>query len=154
MTTGAATTGGVSRRSLLTGLAVAVVGGIAGFAVSRASSLARPATTPSSPNGYGAPPASGGARLIGLSQLPAGGGVVLANAGVVVTKSAAGAVHGFSSVCTHQGCTVGGVQNGAIVCPCHGSRFNALTGAVVNGPATRPLPAVPVVVRNGAVFRA
>ncbi|MFP5347075.1 MAG: Rieske 2Fe-2S domain-containing protein, partial [Actinomycetes bacterium] len=30
------------------------------------------------------------------------------------------------------------------VCPSHGSRFNAATGAVEKGPATSPLPAVPV----------
>ena len=33
---------------------------------------------------------------------------------------------------------------GQLDCPCHGSVFNATTGAVVNGPASRPLPAVKV----------
>jgi Rieske Fe-S protein len=61
-------------------------------------------------------------------------------------------VHGFSAVCTHQGCTVGSVSGGAIVCPCHGSQFNAQTGAVIAGPAPRPLPKVAVVVRNGNVY--
>jgi len=61
-------------------------------------------------------------------------------------------VHGFSSVCTHQGCTVGSVANDVITCPCHGSHFNAQTGAVISGPAPRPLPAIAVVVRDGAVY--
>ena len=29
-------------------------------------------------------------------------------------------------------------------CPCHGSRFNADTGAVVQGPAPKALPAVDI----------
>jgi Rieske Fe-S protein len=44
------------------------------------------------------------------------------------------------------------VENGAISCPCHGSRFDAATGAAVQGPATRPLGEVAVVVRDGNVF--
>ena len=63
-------------------------------------------------------------------------------------------MHAFSATCTHQGCTVGPVRDGRIVCPCHGSEFDARTGAVVRGPATRPLPQVRVVVRDGAVFTA
>jgi Rieske Fe-S protein len=46
------------------------------------------------------------------------------------------------------------VTDGAILCPCHGSRFDANTGAVVAGPARQPLAKVPVVVRDNAVFSA
>ena len=63
-------------------------------------------------------------------------------------------VHGLSATCTHQGCTVSGVADGRITCPCHGSVFDAATGDVVTGPATTPLPAVPVEVRAGAVYLA
>ncbi|MGH8997711.1 MAG: Rieske (2Fe-2S) protein, partial [Acidimicrobiales bacterium] len=100
-------------------------------------------------------PASGGAGtlLAPLSAVPAGGGIVLAHKGVVLTRGRGGAVHGFSSICTHQGCTLGSVSGGTINCPCHGSKFSARTGAVVNGPAATPLPAVAVVVRADAVYR-
>jgi Rieske Fe-S protein len=37
-------------------------------------------------------------------------------------------------------------------CPCHGSKFNVETGAVVNGPANAPLAAVPVTVSGGQVY--
>jgi Rieske Fe-S protein len=60
----------------------------------------------------------------------------------------------YSAVCTHRQCTVG-YNNGNLACPCHGSVFDpANGGAVVNGPATQPLPEIPVEVRGGEVFRA
>jgi len=147
--------GQLSRRSVLTGLAVAAAAGAAGYLVAAHSALARAGGATAGPNGYGAPPpSSGGKLLIAVDRVPAGGGVVVAQDGVVVTKSPGRLVHGFSSTCTHQGCTVAAVQGGTINCPCHGSRFNYLTGAVVNGPATRPLPAVAVVVHGGNVYTA
>ncbi len=148
--------GALSRRSLLTGAVVAVAGGVAGFAVARASSLAKTPTTPTAgPNGYGTPPSpsAGAELLVAVSKVPIGGGVVLASKSVVVTRTPAGVVHGFSAICTHLGCTVATVQGGVIQCPCHGSEFNAFTGAVVRGPAARPLPAVAVAVRAGEVYR-
>lgn len=51
----------------------------------------------------------------------------------------AGATHAVSPTCTHMGCLVAfnSVEK-AWECPCHGSRF-ALDGAVLQGPAIRPL---------------
>ncbi|HEX4654627.1 MAG TPA: Rieske (2Fe-2S) protein [Mycobacteriales bacterium] len=145
----------VSRRSVLRGCALAAAGGVAGFLVARRSDAAgaRPATAAA--NGYG-PAAStpaGNNVLTTVSAVPAGGGVVLGKSGVVVTKDAGGAVHAFSATCTHQGCTVSSVSGGTINCPCHGSRFDADTGAVVQGPATRPLPTVAVTVQGDQIVR-
>jgi Rieske Fe-S protein len=152
----------LSRRSAMTGAAVAAVAAVAGFTVARDSPAARAKPGTAAANGYGpsigsgsgsgSGSASGGVRLASVGQVPAGGGIVLDQAGVVLVRTSSGSVLGFSATCTHQGCTVASVQGGKISCPCHGSVFDATTGAVVNGPATRPLPMVAVVVRDGSVF--
>jgi Rieske Fe-S protein len=58
----------------------------------------------------------------------------------------------FSSVCTHQGCTVAyDAEEQVLACPCHGSKFDPADGAkVVAGPAEAPLPTVEVVVDEAA----
>ncbi|WP_448071427.1 Rieske (2Fe-2S) protein [Georgenia yuyongxinii] len=139
----------LTRRSALRGLALAVAAGVAGFAVARRSGAGEPPPPGARANAYGPEPASPGRVLVAVEEVPVGGGVVLAGPRVVVTRD--GDIRAFSAVCTHQGCTVASVADGVITCPCHGSRFDAATGAVVRGPATRPLPAVPVEIRGGDV---
>jgi Rieske Fe-S protein len=155
----------LTRRSLLTGCVTVAVGGIAGYAVTRSTDAAKAKPTNAMPNGYGpatqpsttAQPAP--TLLTPLSEVPEGGGIVLGSQKVVVTREpstdgrTAGRPHAFSAVCTHQGCTVSQVENGTIDCPCHGSKFNAITGAVVNGPATTPLPKISITVKGGNVYR-
>jgi Rieske Fe-S protein len=85
----------------------------------------------------GAPAA--GAALAQTSQVPVGGGVILADKDVVITQPAAGEYKAFSATCTHQGCPVTEVSGGTINCKCHGSKFSATDGSVKNGPATQPL---------------
>ncbi|GEK23416.1 Rieske (2Fe-2S) protein [Cellulomonas xylanilytica] len=92
-------------------------------------------------------------RLAAVDDIPDGGGIVLSDDKLVLTRDG-GAVRCFSAVCTHQGCLVGGVQDGEIRCPCHGSAFDAATGAVVRGPATEPLEAEEIEVTDqGEVLR-
>jgi Rieske Fe-S protein len=78
--------------------------------------------------------------------------VVLDAQSVVLTRETGDEVHGFSAICTHQGCLVSAVADGKITCPCHGSTFDANTGAVLGGPAPSPLATVPVKVVNGTVY--
>lgn len=96
----------------------------------------------------------GGDPLVASGDVPVGGGVIVSGEGVVVTQPTDGEFRGFSSTCTHQGCTVGDVSDGLIRCPCHGSRYFIEDGTVENGPATEPLPEVAVTVAEGQILRA
>ena len=40
----------------------------------------------------------------------------------------------FSSQCTHLGCKINKLEDGKLICPCHGSQFNP-HGKVLKGPA-------------------
>ncbi|NMO93802.1 Rieske (2Fe-2S) protein [Actinomycetospora sp. TBRC 11914] len=98
-----------------------------------------------------APPAAGPAGIAGAT-VPVGGGVVLADRGVVVTQPVAGTFAAFGTTCPHQGCSVDTVADGTITCPCHGSRFRVADGGVAQGPATRGLTPRPVRVVDGQVI--
>ncbi len=49
----------------------------------------------------------------------------------------------FSNRCTHAGCRINQEIAGQLVCPCHGSRYEAATGKVVQGPAGIALSKIP-----------
>ena len=149
-------TGQASRRALIAGTGVAVVAAAAGFVWYTAVGPTPRAHAPTA--GY-APPAATGTtgtgtptELAEVADIPEGGGIILDQQSVVLTRESGDKVHAFSAVCTHQGCLVSAVSGGRITCPCHGSTFDANTGAVIGGPAPSPLPAVPVTVVNGSVY--
>lgn len=67
-------------------------------------------------------------------------------------KRAAGGVLAFSAICTHQACEVKTwiAKDKALVCFCHASKFVPHEGGkVVDGPATRSLPALPLSLQEG-----
>lgn len=171
---------GTRRRALL-GVAVAVGAVCAGCSSSKSSSAAADSTTStaasaggsSSPAGAGtssssdasssagasassssSAPASGSAVLAATSAVPVGGGTILASQKIVLTQPTAGNYKAFTAVCTHMGCVVGTIQNGLIVCPCHGSQYHIADGSVANGPAPQPLAAVPIKVVGGQIEKA
>ena len=46
----------------------------------------------------------------------------------------------LSRKCTHLGCKLNYLEESDILeCPCHQSKFNSTTGAVIEGPAKKPL---------------
>jgi ubiquinol-cytochrome c reductase iron-sulfur subunit len=63
----------------------------------------------------------------------------------------------YSKICTHAGCPVGLYEqsSGRLFCPCHQSVFDALEGAEpMGGPATRPLPQLPLEIDAQGFLRA
>jgi Rieske Fe-S protein len=60
----------------------------------------------------------------------------------IIVKSAS-SLKVFSNKCTHAGCRISKEIEGQLVCPCHGSRYDSLTGKVLQGPASLPLSAIP-----------
>jgi Rieske Fe-S protein len=97
---------------------------------------------------------SAGNALAATSEIPVGSGKIFSGQQVVVTQPSAGEYKAFSAVCTHMGCIVNQVSNGTIDCPCHGSQYNITTGAVVAGPAPKPLPAKQIKVSGSSIFLA
>ena len=97
-------------------------------------------------------PKASGTVLGTAGEIPVGGGKIFAAAKVVVTQPVRGQYEGFSAVCTHVGCILSEVADGTIDCPCHGSEFKITNGAVVTGPAPRPLPKKQIKVVDGQVF--
>ncbi|WP_214371211.1 ubiquinol-cytochrome c reductase iron-sulfur subunit [Pseudonocardia sp. H11422] len=144
-TSGAGSSPGLSRRTVIAGAGVAALG--ATLAVTGCSTAA---TGSGGGSGGGRAPAPGGTALGPASDVPVGGGRIYEAQGVVVTQPTAGDYQGFSIVCPHQGCTVNQIAGSEIVCPCHNSTF-ALDGAVVQGPAERGLESRAVAVTGDQI---
>ena len=106
----------------------------------------------------GPPRATG--PLVAAADVPVGGGVVVPEAGIVVTQPTKGSFKGFSSACTHQGETLTASGGGKLTCPRHGSQFAVEDGANLMGPngssagSVADLPEVAVKVVRGKVVTA
>jgi thiosulfate dehydrogenase [quinone] large subunit len=152
----------VTAAGIIAGLAVALGGIVAGLGrlVSQGPSpavdvptLGNTSTTSgglttatTAPSGSGTPKGT----PIGLaSSVPVGGAASFTDpklqSPAYVLQPKAGKFVAFSAICTHEGCTVNFDRSAEeFVCPCHGSIYNATTGAVLQGPAPSPLPSIPV----------
>jgi cytochrome b6-f complex iron-sulfur subunit len=84
------------------------------------------------------------------AALNTNGGYIYAN-GVIVAKTAAGAIIAVSQECTHQGTSVQYKSNtNEFYCPNHGANFS-ITGTVVNGPSNGGLKSYAVLVTGNFV---
>jgi len=97
---------------------------------------------------------SAGTELTTTSEVPVGGGIVLSDAKVVVTQPTEGEFLAFSGVCTHQGAALARVEDGQIDCDLHGSKFDAATGEVTEGPASEALAEVAINVDGDRILTA
>src|SRR5882757_6277449 len=137
----------VTRRSVLAAGAV----GAGAVALAACSSGSSKNDTSGTSGTSGTPAAS--APLAKLDDIKVGEAVsakLSDGTAAIVARPTADTAAAFSAKCTHMGCTVK-PAGAELDCPCHGSKYNAVTGEVINGPATRPLPKIDVQVSNGQV---
>ncbi|MFI2377613.1 Rieske (2Fe-2S) protein [Streptomyces sp. NPDC018964] len=99
-------------------------------------------------------PDTAGRELIPTAGVPVGGGTVLADEEIVVTRSEAGGFKAFSAIRTHRSRVVADVADGTAGRACHGSRFRITGGSVERGPAPRPLPEERITVEGNSIRRA
>jgi nitrite reductase/ring-hydroxylating ferredoxin subunit len=61
-----------------------------------------------------------------------------------------GQLYAFDDTCTHKGCSLaqGKLEGTTVTCPCHGSQFDVTSGAVLRGPAERPVRSRPVQIQG------
>ncbi|MGW7418245.1 Rieske (2Fe-2S) protein [Streptomyces sp. NPDC054863] len=131
-----------ARRTVLKGAALAGAAGLGAAACSTESKLGHAENpTPTAPVALG-----------DASAVPVGGSKLYREQRLVVSCPAKGEYKAFSAQCTHAGCVLDKVEVNEGNCPCHGSRFDTTTGKALKGPATAPLPAVPVKVENGKLI--
>jgi thiosulfate dehydrogenase [quinone] large subunit len=90
-----------------------------------------------------------GTPVAKLSSVPVGGAIGFQAPGgtpAALVRLGRSDVVAYSRVCTHAGCLVGyDTSQRILYCPCHGAEYDpARGGAVIGGPAPRPLPEIPV----------
>ena len=70
-------------------------------------------------------------------------------------ERAADGVVAYSAICPHAGCEVNGwvAEQGILECPCHNSRYDPRdAAAIVDGPTTRALAALPLKIADGKLI--
>jgi Rieske Fe-S protein len=142
----------ISRQKVLLGAGLGLVAAVVAACSSygkKPEAAGEPSTTTAAPPATGGTAAAPAANVIAkTADVPVGSGVIVDK--VVVTQPTAGVFKGFSSTCTHKGCTVDKIADGTIDCPCHGSKFN-LDGSVAKGPAQKPLEVQAIAVEGDSI---
>lgn len=162
--------GGTTRRRFLyvSGAGALGVGAIVltgcGSSDSTTSAASSAPASPESSSPSDSPSASGSASakpteaaapnaIAKVADVPQGGSAAAKLDGKPIILHRTGdTVAAFSAICPHQGCTVNPGKE-KLTCPCHGSVFNAKTGAVINGPAQTGLSKVSVQVTGSSIVK-
>ncbi|AZM62921.1 MULTISPECIES: Rieske (2Fe-2S) protein [unclassified Streptomyces] len=130
---------GASRRVVLRG---AVLAPVAGVGVSGCKGGADDRSAP----------LSGPVELGPESEIAEGGAKLYRDHNVVVSRTGDGTLKAYDTVCTHAGCPINKLDGTKLICPCHGSEFDATTGKVLREPAVAPLQPLVVEVENGTMI--
>jgi 3-phenylpropionate/trans-cinnamate dioxygenase ferredoxin subunit len=100
--------------------------------------------------------AEGFVRVCSLDDLPTVGAVQAEVGGkkVAIVHDSAGDVHAIDDTCSHANVSLseGDVEDTAIECWLHGSRFDLRTGLPTGLPAITPIAVYPVKINGGDVF--
>ena len=94
-------------------------------------------------------------KVCSLEELPAGSmkKFSLKEKEVLIINSHSG-LSGLDARCTHAGAPLeeGTLEGETLTCPWHGSQFRITDGAVIRGPAARPLATFTETIKEGWVF--
>ncbi|MEV5884461.1 Rieske (2Fe-2S) protein [Streptomyces sp. NPDC052020] len=127
-----------SRRTVLRGVALTPVAGLGAAACSPGGDAG--------PAGPTAPVELGDEK-----EVARGSATLYREHNVVVSRGEDGSLRAYSSICTHAGCPINKLKGTTLVCPCHGSEFDARTGEVLQAPATVPLEKLSVRTEKGRI---
>lgn len=110
-------------------------------------------TTGCAGTGYIVPRTAPGRLLVDGTSLSGGLGVFVQGPGmerpIYLQRTRSGEATAVLASCTHRGCQPEPVGE-RLVCPCHGSEFSK-AGAVLEGPADRPLTRYDVTLEDGVL---
>lgn len=140
----------VTRRNVLLAGGAIAAGGVLAACAAEESATGELAASANASEAAAMP---AGTVIAAVADVPVGGGIVNETEQLVVVQPQEGSIQAFTAVCPHQGCLVTEVSDNVIVCPCHMSKFSALDGAVVSGPAPVGLERVGVTVDGESVVR-
>ena len=100
--------------------------------------------------------ADGFLRVCAVDDLPVVGAVQAEVDGklVSIVRDSAGDIHAIDDTCSHANVSLseGDVEDTAIECWLHGSRFDLRSGKPIGLPATTPIAVYPVKIDGGDVF--